>query len=315
MMLKTVFLLMTTGASVFWPISPDIPLAGSVPALISARDETHITNSSALDPFFRQLGATEARTRTRTLRIIQYGDSHTKADLFTGAVRKNLLRDFGGDVPRFVKQTTYKPASATGQLIAFQPLGINGARAKRLSDMSQSPGFLQSLAENKPDLIILAYGTNEVTDRDWTVDSYSRMLVGIITRLRSAAPEASFLILGPPDRSVSGSGGWASAQRMPLLLEAERRAAVTAGAAFWSEYDAMGGAGSMNVWVARGLGRFDHVHFTAVGYSKLAALFYTDLIKAYRGGRSSSPSNGTATDTGMDLRVMRGIPVSAKKPD
>jgi lysophospholipase L1-like esterase len=313
-MLKTVFLLITTGASVFWPISPDLPLAGSVPTLISARDESRITNGSALDPFFRQLAATEGGTRTRTLRIIQYGDSHTKADLFTGAVRHNLLRDFGGEVPRFVKQTTYRPSSAGGQVIAFQPLGINGARAKRLSDMSQSPGFLQSLSENKPDLIILAYGTNEVTDKDWTVESYSQMLVGIITRLRSAAPEASFLILGPPDRSVSGSGGWATAARMPLLLEAQRRAAFAGGAAFWSVYDAMGGPGSMNVWVARGLGRLDHVHFTAVGYSKLAALFYADLINAYRGARSSSPSSGTRTETGLDLRVMRGVPVS-KKPD
>ena len=310
-MLKTVFLLITTGASVFWPISPDLPLGGTVPTLISARDESnHITNSSALDPFFRQLAATEAGARTRTLRIIQYGDSHTKADLFTGAVRKNLLRDFGGDVPRLVRQTAYTPSAR--QVIAFQPMGVNGARAKRLSDLSQNASFLQSVSENKPDLIILAYGSNEVTDRDWTVESYSRMLVGIISRLRSAAPEASFLIIGPPDRSVSGPGGWATAARMTQLLEAQRRAAILAGAAFWSEYDAMGGAGSMNVWVARGLGRFDHVHFTAGGYSKLANLFYSDLIAAYRSGRSPSPAG---TGTGLDLRVMRGVPLSSQKPD
>jgi hypothetical protein len=95
------------------------------------------------------------------------------------------------------------------------------------------------------------------------------------------------------------------------LIEAQRRAAVLAGAAFWSEYDAMGGAGSMNVWVARGLGRFDHVHFTAGGYSKLAGLFYADLIGAYRGGRSASPATGNS----LDLRVMRGVPASSKKPD
>ena len=80
---------------------------------------------------------------------------------------------------------------------------------------------------------------------------------------------------------------------MPLLLEAQRRAAILAGAAFWSEYDAMGGAGSMNAWVARGLGRFDHVHFTAVGYGRLAGLFYGDLMNAYHSGRSGLPEPET----------------------
>jgi lysophospholipase L1-like esterase len=191
----------------------------------------------------------------------------------------------------------------------YQPIGINGARAKRLRDMSESGSFLRGVSQSKPDLIVIAYGTNEVTDGDWTIDSYSRMLVGIVTRLRSAAPEASFLIIGPPDRSVPGSGGWTSVTRMPLLLEAQRRAAFLAGAAFWNEYDAMGGAGSMNAWVARGLGRFDHVHFTAVGYRKLAELFYDDLMSAYRSDRSRLPEPGK----NLDLRVMRGVPITSKK--
>lgn len=310
MMLKTVFLLITTGSSVFWPIFTAVPLDGSAPTMISIKDEGNgITNDVALDSFFRRLASTEARTRYRPITVIQYGDSHTKADLFTGAVRKNLLRDFAGDFSGLVKKTSYQPASAEGQGIVYQPLGINGARAKRLRDLSESASFLEGVSQIRPDLIVIAYGTNEVTDGDWTVDSYSRMLVGIITRLRSAAPQASFLILGPPDRSVPGSGGWTSATRMRLLLEAQRRAAILAGAAFWSEYDAMGGDGSMNVWVARGLGRFDHVHLTAVGYGKLAGLFYADLMNAYRSGRSGSPDRGN----NLDDRVMRGVPVTSKK--
>ncbi len=309
-MLKTVFLLLMTGTSVFWPIFMAVPLDGPVPATILVREDGKgITNGVALDSFFRQLAAIESRSRLRPIRIMQYGDSHTKADLFTGAVRKNLQRDFPGDFPRLVKSTSYGPMSADTKTLVYQPLGINGARAKRLRDMSESADFLRSVSQSRPDLIVIAYGTNEVTDGDWTVDSYSRMLVGIITRLRSAAPEASFLIIGPPDRTVPGSGGWTSAVRMPLLLEAQHRAAILAAAAFWSEYDAMGGAGSMNAWVARGLGRFDHVHFTAVGYGKLAGLFYDDLMNAYRSGRSSASESGN----NLDLRVMRGVPLTSKK--
>jgi lysophospholipase L1-like esterase len=310
MMLKTAFLLVTTGASAFFPVLSSIPLDRSFSASISVRDEgSAFTNVAALDPFFRQLAAFESHGRLRPMKIIQYGDSHTKADLFTGAVRKRLQRDFDGEGSRLVKTTSYSPSSNDGRTVVYQPLGINGARAKRLSEMSESPGFLQGVSQSRPDLIVIAYGTNEVTDLDWTVDSYSRMLSGIIARLRSAAPEASILIIGPPDRSVAGAGGWISARRMPLLMEAEKRAAFFAGAAFWSECDAMGGSGSMNTWVARGLGRFDHVHFTANGYDRLAGLFYSDLITAYRSARVGTP----ASRKGLDVRVMQGIPVTSKK--
>jgi lysophospholipase L1-like esterase len=309
MLLKTAFLLFTTGASVWFPIGSSLPLDSPFSSALVARDESNgFINEAALDSFFRQLAAYESRTRVRPIKIMQYGDSHTKAELFTGAVRKRLRREFDGEASRLVKTTSYDASSNDGRFV-YEPLGVNGARAKRLNEMSESPGFLESVSHSRPDLIVIAYGTNEVTDLDWTVDSYSRMLSGIIARLRSAAPDASILIIGPPDRSVAGGGGWTSVRRMPLLLEAQKRAAFIAGAAFWSEYDAMGGSGSMNTWVARGLGRFDHVHFTASGYDRLAGLFYGELIKAYRSGRTGTP----ASRKGVDLRVMRGVPVTPKK--
>jgi lysophospholipase L1-like esterase len=68
---------------------------------------------------------------------------------------------------------------------------------------------------------------------------------------------------------------------MTALLEAQRRASIEMGAAFWSSYAAMGGAGSMNAWVARGMGQPDHVHLTARGYIKLGDMFYEDFLSAY----------------------------------
>ena len=297
-----------------------IGIAAALPALVvrgvdqpraepraAYEDSGPIINRAALNSFFSQLAAIESHSRQRPIRIMQYGDSHTKADLFTGAVRRDFLRDFSGDTPRLIERTAYR-AGTNSQQAVYQPLGINGARAKKLRVMVEAPGFLQSLAENRPDLIVLAYGTNEVTDEDWTVSSYSRMLVGIISSLHAAAPNASILIIGPPDRSVAGAGGWRSVTRMPLLMEAQRRAAFEGGAAFWSAFDAMGGAGSMNEWVARGLGRFDHVHFSAGGYSRLAGLFYRDLMNAYR---KTEPAVSTPLNS-IDLRVMRGVPISPK---
>lgn len=297
-MLKIALILIVVTSPLPWSIFESQPFTPV--RELTKRERDGIENATALNSFFQQLAAIESRKRRHSLRIVQYGDSHTKADFFTGAVRKNFLRDFDTGSASLVKRTAYR--SGDERMSVYQPVGVNGARAKRLRDMCENPGFIQNLSQQRPDLIVIAYGTNEVADGNWTIDSYSQMLVEIIERLRSVAPDASFLIIGPPDRAVPGPGGWTSLRQMPSLLEAQRRAAKAAGAAFWSEYDEMGGAGSMNDWVARLLAQPDHVHFTIAGYNKLAGLFYSDLMSAYR---------NNANDT-LDLRVMRGVPVSTK---
>ena len=172
--------------------------------------------------------------------------------------------------------------------VVYDVLGVNGARASRILSWNQ-PALAAVLTDRKPDLIVLEYGTNEVVDNGWTVASYQRFLAGIMRRLQSAAPQASLILLGPPDRSDLP----VAVNRMPLLIEAQRRAAFQAGAAFWSSYDVMGGAGAMNTWVAQGLGQGDHVHLTRSGYNRIADIFYQDMMVAYGNAspnrRRSSP--------------------------
>ncbi len=172
--------------------------------------------------------------------------------------------------------------------VVYDVLGVNGARASRILSWNQL-ALAAVLTDRKPDLIVLEYGTNEVADNGWTVASYQRLLAGLLRRLQSAAPQASLILLGPPDRSDLP----VAVNRMPLLIEAQRRTAFEVGAAFWSSYDAMGGAGSMNAWAAQGLGQGDHVHLTRAGYNQIADYFYRDLMVAYGSAapnrRRSSP--------------------------
>ena len=167
--------------------------------------------------------------------------------------------------------------------VSYDVLGINGARISRLLSWN-AIAFAANLAQRKPDLIILAYGTNEITDAAWTPASYRRLLKTVISELREAAPQASILLFAPPDRADLPQ----ASARMPAMIEAQRRAAFESGAAFWSAYDAMGGAGSMNSWVMRGLGQGDRVHLTRPGYAQLADSFFHDLMRAYGRARSKS---------------------------
>jgi lysophospholipase L1-like esterase len=168
--------------------------------------------------------------------------------------------------------------------VSYDVLGINGARANRLLSWNDT-AFVDNLVQRKPDLIIIAYGTNEVTDGDWSVESYSRMFANILRRFRRAAPQASILVYGPPDRGDVDLAG----TKMPAMIEAQRRAASEVGASFWSSYAAMGGAGSMSTWVAQGLGQGDRVHLTRDGYIRMGSMFYNDLMAAYNEYRVRSP--------------------------
>lgn len=172
--------------------------------------------------------------------------------------------------------------------VSYDVLGINGARAKRLVSWNDT-AFVDNIVQRKPDLIIVAYGTNEVTDDDWTIESYQRMFASILRRFRRAAPQASILVYGPPDRGDVALAG----SKMPAMIAAQRRAALEVGAAFWDSYGAMGGGGSMDAWVSMGLGQGDRVHLTKDGYIRMGSMFYEDISAAYKKYLTRAPRNTT----------------------
>jgi len=169
--------------------------------------------------------------------------------------------------------------------VSYDVLGINGARAKRLISWNDT-AFVDNIVQRKPDLIIVAYGTNEVSDGDWTIESYKQMFAAILKRFRRAAPQASILVYGPPDRSDIHLDG-----KMAAMIEAQRRAAIEVGAAFWSSYGAMGGPGSMDVWASMGLGQGDRVHLTKDGYIRMGSMFYEDVYDAFKKYQARTPRN------------------------
>jgi lysophospholipase L1-like esterase len=160
--------------------------------------------------------------------------------------------------------------------VVFDVFGVNGARASRM--LSWNPtAFSAVIAKREPNLIIIAFGTNESGDGDWTPLAYEQLIKRILRLLHAAAPQAAILVMAPPDRGDLPL----AARRMQFVVSSQRRAALAGDAAFWSAYDAMGGAGSMNTWLAHGLAQADQVHLTTAGYQRLADLFYEDLMRAY----------------------------------
>ena len=66
-----------------------------------------------------------------------------------------------------------------------------------------------------------------------------------------------------------------------FIVEAQRELATERGWAFWDQYRAMGGGGSMWSWIKAGLGSQDMFHPTGRGGNVLGKWEYLALMEAY----------------------------------
>ncbi len=164
--------------------------------------------------------------------------------------------------------------------ITYEAFGINGAQATTAAKWD--PATLRDNLEHRnPDLIVLAYGTNEAGNTNWTLESYQAMFQNLLREFREAAPTASILVLGPPDRAQKVKRQWQTMARIGVIAEAQRRAALIMGCSFVDLRAEMGGPGAMQQWVKAGYAQADHVHFTSPGYRMLGDAVYSDIMTQY----------------------------------
>lgn len=241
-----------------------------LPSPVSATCPDGLCQPDGLTPFFAALDRPGA-----PVRIVQFGDSHTAA----GDIEASFLWRLRG---RF-----------EGRDIAMTAHGLVGAT---LADMAGREPLLDPEAP-APDLVILAYGTNEGFDDGLDPLAYEALLRAQIERIRRAAPAAALLILGAPE-AMRGEGGgtcpgdaeqrWAAPAMLTVVRDVQQRVAASTGVAFWDWKGRMGGDCSAFA-LAQGetpLMRGDGVHLTRAGGDWIGGLLFADLMTAYgrRGG-------------------------------
>lgn len=164
--------------------------------------------------------------------------------------------------------------------ITYETLGINGAQASIMLDWNETT-LRSNIERRNPALIVIAYGTNEAGRKSETLEGYRDMFAQLIKRVREAAPVASILVIGPPDRYSHSRKGWTPMDGVDVIVEAQRQAAMAAGCAFWDMRAKMGGKGSMEQWIQAGMAQYDHVHFTGAGYRMLGDAVFRDVMSQY----------------------------------
>ncbi len=182
--------------------------------------------------------------------------------------------------------------------VVVDALGINGAQIFTALRWNEAH-FAEQLRHRAPDLVVLAYGTNEALEPRLQDADYERALVDLLGRVSRAAPESACMLLGPPDlaRWTKGTRGYHTWPRVLEIAAIQRRVAKAAGCAFYDQIDAMGGPGSIAAWAdeAEPRAQQDRVHLTRAGYTQVGTMLATDVLHAYDAWRASKglPPSGT----------------------
>jgi lysophospholipase L1-like esterase len=157
---------------------------------------------------------------------------------------------------------------------AYLPVGVNGALASMLLRIPE-PILAAQLAAIDPDLVIVAFGTNEARTFGVERGPLADQMATLVSRIRRAAPRAAVVVVGPPDQGRrTASGAAAAVPARETVSRAFADAARREEATFVDLAAGMGGPGSIRTWKEErpSLVQEDLVHFTKAGYLRLARI-------------------------------------------
>jgi lysophospholipase L1-like esterase len=179
-----------------------------------------------------------------------------------------------------------------GDGVSYISFGFPGATVQLLDRLS-SRNLADDLSRIAPDVIVLAFGTNEGYDDSLNVAAYIAQYEKIVARIKQLRPGVRIVMIGPPDGARAGTlihavstGGDGDSCRFPTppklgaVREAQRALAVRVGASFWDWSSVMPAHCGAQIWAAASppLMARDYVHMTLDGYNRSADRFADYLI-------------------------------------
>ncbi len=233
--------------------------------------------------FLRQPGGgtVEVRLDGRRVRRVRTGGERVEPGYATFRVRDRghvlEVQPLGDGEVRLFGLVVERPVAG----VVVDTLGIPGSRA---ADMLRWDPDLwrEHVRRRAPDLVALAYGTNESGDDEVPIEDYEASLREVLARVREAAPGASCLLIGPSDRPVRlADGALAARPRTLQINEVQRRLAFEHGCGFFDLLDFTGGPLSLAAWAAADppLAQPDLVHLTKEGYERLGRAIAGALLR------------------------------------
>ena len=167
--------------------------------------------------------------------------------------------------------------------IVVDAMGVTGRTAA--SWQKWDPELMRPfLDRRRPDLVVLAYGTNEANDKSLDPEKYTTSLRSSLRRMRALLPDTACVLVGPSDRGKKVKGNtyaiWSATE---WVARVQRDVGPEFGCATWDLQAAMGGPGSMlqSYFNAEPkLAAGDLIHFTVDGYKEMGTRFVAAITGA-----------------------------------
>ncbi|MCQ2244784.1 MAG: GDSL-type esterase/lipase family protein [Bacteroidaceae bacterium] len=248
----------------------------SIPETFVGTKENKIDNPQALSRFFQKYS--EGKEQARVLHI---GDSHIRGHVLPGNVRKAMCVTFGsgamGDDPIGYNKPSI--ATETGKPgLVFSAIGINGATTRYYV----KPERLAEIKAQKPDLIIMSFGTNEGYDDNYRAERNIAQMEELVRLLReTCGNEVEFLLTTPPGCYKKVNGQQVENKNNAVVAEAIAKFAADNNFALWNMYEIVGGENACRNWRNGNYMQPDGVHFKNTGYEFQGRLLGQAISKAY----------------------------------
>jgi lysophospholipase L1-like esterase len=182
------------------------------------------------------------------------------------------------DVKRFHNSQNFKLFSIfienQDESVSLNSIGINGISFQQYNQKIELNPWLTFL---KPDLIILALGTNDAFAGKLNKSGIENSITNIIHDIRKIVPNAAIIITTPNDYLIRKKY---INPRIPEICELIKNTAKVENCGWWDFFSIMGNSGSSKKWYHQGLLFKDYIHLSKEGYKYQGELFYNALQKA-----------------------------------
>lgn len=222
-----------------------------------------IDSLGLLQPVLEHLHLVRAGLSEDTVRIVHIGDSHVRGHIYPQTTGTRLIEAFGA--------------------VSYIDKGVNGATCLTFTH----PKRIDEVANLKPELLILSFGTNESHNRRYNAHLHYHQLDELVKSLRLRLPDVPILLTTPPGayesfRKQKRRRTYVINPRTATAVATIHRYAKEHRLLVWDMYEVVGGKSRACLnWTAARLMRSDHVHFLPEGYILQGNLLYQALITAY----------------------------------
>ncbi len=165
-----------------------------------------------------------------------------------------------------------------GSRVQIDNVAMRGASGTIFANSNAST-YSQMVRQLKPKIVIMQYGGNTMPYLKDSIDveKYAKRVTSQVNWIRRRAKNTSFIFIGPTDMCLPVNGKMETYPMLPYLNAKLTETCLENNVAYWSMFDAMGGKGSMKLWVDEKLTAKDYMHFTWKGTKIISELFFTAL--------------------------------------